>query len=128
MLKDFKAFLMRPNILDLAIAFMLASFFGAVVTALINGVVLPLIAATVGQPNFDALIKHVGKGDILYGTFLTAVVNFLIVGSVLFVFAKAAGRLKSTDEATTRACPFCKTDIALDATRCPHCTSELAGV
>lgn len=128
MLKEFKAFIMRPNILDLAIAFIMATFFAVVVATFIEGIVLPFIAAIAGKPSFDDLTFTVGDGVIRYGTFITAVVNFVIVGFVVFMIGRAAARaMPKEEEVTTKACPFCATDIPLAANRCPSCTSQLQG-
>ena len=90
MLKDFRTFLFRGNLLDLATAVILGVAFNAVVQALVDGVLMPLIAAAVGKPNFDALTLGVGDGVIRYGTFLTQLVNFVIVAAVIFLVLKAA--------------------------------------
>ena len=90
MLKDFRTFLFRGNLLDLATAVILGVAFNAVVQALVNGVLMPLIAAAVGKPNFDALTLRVGDGVVLYGTLLTQLVNFVIVAAVIFLVLKAA--------------------------------------
>lgn len=92
MLKEFKNFIFRGNLLDLATAVILGVAFNAVVQALVNGVLMPLIAAIVGKPNFDELTLGIGDGVVLYGTFLTQLVNFLIVAAVIFVILKAATR------------------------------------
>ena len=92
MLKEFRNFLFRGNLLDLATAVILGVAFNAVVQALVNGVLMPLIAAIVGKPNFDELTLGVGDGVILYGTFLTQLVNFVIVAAVIFMILKAASQ------------------------------------
>jgi large conductance mechanosensitive channel len=89
MLKEFKVFIMRGNIVDLAVAVIIGTAFGLVVETLTNGVIMPFIAAIVGKPNFDAITFDVGDGHIMIGTFLTAVVNFLIIAFVLFLILKA---------------------------------------
>ena len=94
MLSEFKAFIMRGNVLDLAVAVIIGAAFGLVVTAFTGGVLMPLIAAIVGEPNFDALDFKVGDGVIRYGTFLTAVVNFVIVAAALFLVVRTAARLQ----------------------------------
>lgn len=98
MLHRYKAFLFRGNLLDLAVAFILGVAFAAVVTAFTDGVVMALIAAVFGQPSFDAVIWHVGDGQILVGEFLTALVNFLLVASVLFFLVEAAARFQRRPE------------------------------
>ena len=90
MLKEFRNFLFRGNLIDLATAVILGVAFNAVVQALVNGILMPLIAAVVGKPSFDDLTLGVGDGVLLYGTFLTQLVNFIIVAAVIFLVLKAA--------------------------------------
>jgi large conductance mechanosensitive channel len=93
MIDEFKAFVLRGNILELAVAVVLGTAFAAVVTAFTDGVLMPIIAAIFGKPNFDSLTLDIGDGVVLYGTFLTAIVNFLLVALALFFVLKAATRL-----------------------------------
>jgi large conductance mechanosensitive channel len=99
MLKEFKEFALKGNLLDTAIGLVLGLAFVAVVTALVNGVIMPLIAAIFGKPTFDDIVWRVGDGRILIGTFLTALINFLLIAWVLFLIVKAANRFtKRADE------------------------------
>lgn len=127
-LKEFKAFVMRGNLLELAAAFIMGVAFAGVVSAFTNGIIGGIIAAVVGKPSFDSIGITINDGFIAIGSFLQALVNFVLVAWVLFLIIKAFNRLQPKQEAaaTTRACPFCRTDIALDATRCPGCTSQLS--
>jgi large conductance mechanosensitive channel len=125
MLKEFKAFILRGNLVEIAVAFIMALAFAAVVASFVTDIVTPIIAAIVGQPDFSSLKVDIGESAISYGKFLNAVITFLIVGFVMFLLVKAYNRVSDPQAATTRSCPYCKTDIALDATRCPNCTSEL---
>jgi large conductance mechanosensitive channel len=125
MLKEFKAFILRGNLVEIAVAFIMALAFAAVVASFVTDIVTPIIAAIVGQPDFSSLKVDIGESAISYGKFLNAVITFLIVGFVMFLIVKAYNRVSDPKAATTRGCPYCKTDIALDATRCPNCTSEL---
>lgn len=93
-MQEFRAFIMRGNVIDLAVGVIVAIAFGAVVTALVEGVIMPLIAAVVSQPSFDAMTWTVNGSRILYGTFLTAVANFLIVAASLFVMIKTIAKLQ----------------------------------
>lgn len=133
MLKEFKAFVMRGNLIELAMAFILGVAFAAVVTAF-TGVVLGTISYIVGgHVSFDALGVHRGTSDAIvipYGQFLTTLLDFVIVAWVLFLVVKAYNRAtgKKDEETTTKACRFCMTDIALGANRCPNCTSYLEDV
>lgn len=125
--KDFRAFAVKGNLLDLAIAVVLALAFNAVVLALIDGVVMPLIAAVAGEPNFDELTARVGEGVIRYGSFLTALANFLVIAFVLFLIVKAYQRATRAEAegSVVRPCPYCTTDIPVAASRCPSCTSQV---
>jgi large conductance mechanosensitive channel len=125
MLKEFKAFILRGNLVEIAVAFIMALAFAAVVASFVTDIVTPIIAAILGQPDFSSLKVDIGESAISYGKFLNAVITFLIVGFVMFLIVKAYNRVSDPKAATTRSCPYCKTDIALDATRCPNCTSEL---
>jgi len=125
MLKEFKAFILRGNLVEIAVAFIMALAFAAVVASFVADIVTPIIAGIVGQPNFSSLKVDIGESAISYGKFLNAVITFLIVGFVMFLIVKAYNLMSGPKAATTTSCPFCKTDIALDATRCPNCTSEL---
>ena len=104
LLRDFRAFVMRGNVLDLAVAVVIGVAFNAVVTSLVNDVIMQVIAAVVGKPNFDSLTFTIGEGVIYYGRFLTAVVNFLIIAATLFVvvrsFEELQKRRKSRGEIT----------------------------
>jgi large conductance mechanosensitive channel len=125
MLKEFRDFVMRGNLIEIAVALILALAFAAVVTAFTN-VMLSFVAAIFGADlSFDQLTFELNGTPIPYGAFLTALVTFLIVAFILFLVVKAYNRMRRAPAPTTRACPFCKTDIAIEATRCPNCTSEL---
>lgn len=132
MLKEFREFVMRGNILELAVAFVMGVAFAAVVQSFVNDVVMNLIAAIFGEPDFSDLTFGIGDGVVAYGAFLTALANFVLVAFALFVILKAAEKAKSlrkTGEeapAMTRPCPYCVTGIPVEATRCPACTSDLS--
>jgi large conductance mechanosensitive channel len=124
MLNEFKAFVMRGNLVELAVAFIMGLAFAAVVTAFTN-VVLSLVAALFGgDVSFNDLSFTLNGTPIPYGAFLTALVSFLIVAFVLFLLVRAYNRLKPS-QATTRPCRYCTNEVPLAATRCPFCTSEL---
>ena len=123
--KEFRDFLMRGNLIEIAVALILALAFAAVVAAFTN-VVLSFVAAIFGgDVTFDNLTFSVNGTPIPYGAFLTALFTFVVVAFILFLVVKAYNAWKKSAEATVKACPFCATDIPLAATRCPHCTSEL---
>jgi large conductance mechanosensitive channel len=128
MLKEFKAFIMRGNLVEIAVGLVLALAFAAVVASFVSDIITPIIAAIFGQPDFSSLKIDIGETAITYGRFLNALISFLLVAFVMFLIVKAYNRMAGPKDATTRPCPYCKTDIALDATRCPNCTSQLEGV
>ena len=125
MLKEFKEFVMKGNLIEIAVAFVMALAFAAVVSSFVADIITPLIAAIFGQPDFGRLTIDVGESAIEYGNFLNAVITFLIVAIVAFLIVKAYNRMRGPKATTTKACPFCKTDISIEATRGPNCTSEL---
>jgi large conductance mechanosensitive channel len=129
--KGFKEFLLRGNLLDLAVAVVVGTAFAAVVKALVADLLTPLIAAIGGKPDFESLTFTVHHSTFLYGDFVNAVVSFVVVAAVVF-FAVAKpvtgflGRLgRLPDEQPMRPCPFCLTTVPSAATRCAHCTSVL---
>jgi large conductance mechanosensitive channel len=128
MIKEFKEFIMRGNVIDLAVAFIMGTAFGAVVASLVKDIIMPLVAAIFGKPDFSALAFTVGSSSITYGAFLNAVVNFLIVAVAMFMIIKAMNARKKPAPAaapTTKDCPYCLSTVPLKATRCPNCTSDL---
>jgi large conductance mechanosensitive channel len=127
MLGEFKKFVMRGNLLELAVAFIIGVAFATVVTAFTN-VILSLIAAIFGADvSFDHLTLTLNDTPIPYGAFLTAVVSFLIVAWVLFLLVHAYNRLTGPTEEpkNTKPCDYCQTEIPVNAVRCPNCTSQL---
>jgi large conductance mechanosensitive channel len=131
MLKGFKEFILRGNVVDLAVAVVIGAAFGAVVTAFVKDLITPLIAAVFGKPDFSTLSFTINSSTFLYGQFINAVVAFvLIAAAVYFVVvapmnAIAARRARGQDP-TTRECPECLSEIPIGARRCAHCTSELS--
>lgn len=125
MLQEFKAFILKGNLVEIAVAFVMALAFAAVVSSFVADIITPIIGAIFGQPDFSQLKIDVGESAITYGNFLNAVITFLIVAIVTFLIIKAYDRMSGPKAPTIQPCPFCKTDISIDATRCPNCTSEL---
>ena len=125
MLKEFKAFLLRGNLVQIAVAFVMGIAFAAVVTSFVTDIITPIIAAIFGQPDFGALKIDIGTSAITYGTFLNAVFSFVVIAFVLFLVVKVYNRMAGVKDPTTKNCPFCTTAIPVAATRCPACTSEL---
>lgn len=129
-MKGFREFLLRGNLVDLAVAVVIGAAFGAVVTALVSDLITPLIAAIGGQPDFSALKFTVNGSTFRYGHFLNALIAFLIIAAVVyFLVVSPVARLltyvQRKKEATERACPECLSDIPLAATRCRYCTAQV---
>jgi len=128
MLKEFKEFVMRGNVLDLAVAVIIGGAFGKIVGSLVNDILMPFIGALFGGGNFSGLFFTVNGVEIFWGLFVQAIVDFLIVAFVIFLVVKSANSMKKTPppaDPTTKDCPHCFTAISIKATRCPNCTSEL---
>ncbi len=134
MLKGFRDFVLRGNVIDLAVAVILGAAFNAIVNSLVGDVLNPMIAATIGKPDFSSVILHIGGGQIKVGNFFNAVVSFLIVAFVVY-FAivlptnTLMARMKRGEvppPPSTRACPQCLSDIPIAAKRCSHCTQLVA--
>jgi large conductance mechanosensitive channel len=142
MLREFRAFVMRGNVVDLAVAVVLGAAFGAIVTSFVNDLLMPPLGLVLGRVNFTDLFvsltgqsypnlaaaKAAGAPTFNYGVFINTVINFLIIAFVVFLLVRQVNRLTGPAPAaapTTRECPYCASLIPLKATRCPHCTSEL---
>ena len=132
MLKGFRDFVLRGNVMDLAVAVIIGAAFTAIVTALTTNVINPLLGAVVGKPNFDYMIAHVHGGEVKYGTFLTAVVNFLLIAAVVYFILVLPTQylLKRFNPPAAappmmKACPQCLGDIPAAATRCKFCTQPV---
>jgi large conductance mechanosensitive channel len=129
---DFKAFILRGNVVDLAVGIIIGAAFGAVVAAFVKDLITPLIAAIGGKPDFAALGFTINHSRFLLGDFINTVVSFLIIAAVVFFFVirpvNALMNRRKTEtpvEATTRECPYCLSSIPIAATRCAFCTQEV---
>jgi large conductance mechanosensitive channel len=144
MLKEFKDFVMRGNVIDLAVAVIIGAAFGAIVTSLVNDIIMPPIGMLLGGVDFSnlyisldgvdyeslAAAQEAGAATINYGLFIMALINFLIIALVIFLIIRQINRMQAEEEAapaepTTKECRFCKMEVAIEASRCPYCTSEL---
>jgi large conductance mechanosensitive channel len=142
MRKDFRDFVLKGNLLQLAVAFIMGAAFGAVVKSFIGDLIMPIIGKLIGNVDFAnlyinlsgqvyesaAAAREAGAAAIYYGAFINTVVTFLIVGLVMFYLVRVAARMEKPAELAvpaTKECPFCKTVISIAAIRCPSCTSEL---
>src|SRR5512142_3209824 len=135
MLKGFKAFLLRGNVVDLAVAVVIGGAFGAVVAAMVKDLLTPLIAAIVGQPDFSAIEFTVNGSRFLIGEFINAIVAFLLVAAAMYFFVVApmnalTARRRSREappDPTTKKCPECLSEVPIAARRCAFCTQQLEG-
>jgi large conductance mechanosensitive channel len=142
MFKEFKEFIMRGNVLDLAVAVIIGAAFGRIVTSFVNDIVMPPIGVAMGKVDFSnlfidlsgtnhptlALAKAAGAATINYGVFLNTIIDFLIVAAAIFIVVRQANKFKAKPApaaVTTKDCPFCATGIPIAAKRCPNCTSQL---
>jgi len=134
MLKGFRQFIMRGNVLDLAVAVVIGGAFGAVVTALVKDLITPLIAAIVGKPDFSAIVFTINGSKFLIGDFINAVVSFLLISAAVYFFVVVPvnalmARLRRGEAApdpTTKKCPDCLSEVPIAARRCAFCTQPLA--
>ena len=145
-IEEFKKFIMRGNVMDLAVGVIIGGAFQAIINSLVNDVIMPLIGLITGGIDFSNLFiqlsgekcatlaeaQAAGVAVFAYGNFITAVLNFLIIAFVIFLLVKGMNRLPEgkkkdvkEEEPTTKTCPFCQSEISIKATRCPHCTSVL---
>jgi large conductance mechanosensitive channel len=145
MFKEFKTFIMRGNVLDLAVAVIIGGVFGKIISSLVNDILMPPVGLIMGKVDFSSLYLNLsgetyaslaeaqkaGAPVIKYGLFINTVIDFLIVSFVIFLVVHLANRLQRQQAAaalaapTTKECPFCLSIIPLKATRCSHCTSEM---
>lgn len=133
MLKGFKQFLMRGNVVDLAVAVVIGAAFGAVVTALVKDLITPLIAAIVGTPDFSAIVFEVNKSKFMIGDFINALVSFLMISAAIYFFVVVPvnaltarmRRGEAPPDPTTKKCPECLSEVPIAARRCAFCTSSL---
>ena len=147
-IKEFKEFALKGNMMDLAVGMIIGAAFTAVITSLVDNIINPIIGIFAGHIDFSQLFvaldgnhyetlaaaEKAGAAVIKYGSFISALINFLIMALVIFLLMKGMNKMRDsmakeeeTEEAapTTKICPYCKSEIPVDAVRCPHCTSEL---
>lgn len=133
MLKGFRDFVLRGNVVDLAVAVVIGAAFTTIVNSMVKDIINPLIAATVGHPNFSTMVVHIHGGVITYGNFLNALISFLIIATVIYFgvvvpVSKLLDRFKPIPAAppAMKTCPECLSDIPAAAHRCSHCTQVVA--
>jgi large conductance mechanosensitive channel len=135
MLDGFKKFILRGNVVDMAVGIVIGAAFGAVVTSLVKSLIEPLIAMIAGKPDFSALAFKIGETPFPYGVFLTALVNFLLVAAAIYFFVVTPvnalvarmNRGEAPPDPTTKKCPECMSEIPIEARRCSHCTQPVMG-
>lgn len=150
MLKEFKEFAMKGNIMDMAIGVIIGGAFQKIVTSLVNDIIMPAIAIFTGKVDFSDLVITIGNSSIKYGNFITTIVDFLIIAFSIFIAIRSINKLNDKTkenmekmakknkffkgkkkkeepkpEPTTKVCPYCFSEINIKATKCPHCTSDL---
>ncbi len=143
MLKEFKEFVLRGNVVDMAVGIIIGTAFGRIITSLVNDILMPPIGLLLGRVDFSNLFislsgryaslaeaQAAGAPTINYGLFINTMLDFIIVALVIFLLVRQVNRLRrpapaAPAEPTTRECPYCLSTIPLKATRCPHCTSQL---
>ncbi len=131
MFKEFKEFVMRGNVLDLAVGVIIGGAFGKIVGSLVNDILMPLVGSVLGGVSFSERVSMVNGVELHWGLFIQTVIDFLIIAFVIFTIIKAANAAKKKPapapvaEPTTKECPHCFSTISIKATRCPNCTSEL---
>lgn len=132
---EFKEFISKGNVMDMAVGIIVGGAFTAIVSALTDNIINPLIGS-IFKMDFSDLAVTINGAELKYGAFIMAVINFIIIAFVLFLIVKGMNTLRAKAEErkkkeeveaapTTKVCPFCKSEVSIDATRCPHCTSEL---
>ena len=143
MLKEFKKFALRGNMIDLAVGMIIGSAFTGIVNSLVNDIIIPIVSIFTGKVDFTnwfvsldgshyatlEAAQAAGAATFNYGSFISNVINFIIMAFVVFMFVKLMNKLSHKEEApaapTTKKCPYCQSEISIEATRCPHCTSDL---
>lgn len=145
LIAEFKEFIMRGNVIDLAVGVIIGGAFGAIVTGLVDNIIQPLINSIGGTEVGGSFVlpwvdttgmdaDALAAVSINYGAFISAIINFIIIALVIFLMVKAINKAQSIgkkeeveeeEEPTTKTCPYCKSEIAIDATKCPHCTSDV---
>ena len=125
MWSDFKKFLFKGNMINLAVGVVICAAFTAIVTALVTNIIMPLVGIVTGGTNFAGLTLTVGQANLTYGAFIEAVINFILIAIIVFLLVKFIYKITKTEEKESRKCPFCFMDIDDNATRCPYCTSLL---
>lgn len=132
-MKEFKEFINRGNVMDMAVGIIIGGAFTAIVNSLVDDIINPLIGS-IFKMDFTSLVANVNGAEVKYGAFIMAIINFILIAIVLFIIIKSINKMSKmgkkeeapAEEApTTKVCPFCKSEVPIDATKCCHCTSDL---
>lgn len=131
-IKEFKEFISRGNVMDMAVGVIIGGAFTAIVNSLVNDIIMPVLSLLTGGLDFSSLCIVLGQGEepatLNYGAFIAAIINFLLIAIVIFCIIKAINKVSKKKEEpapTTKECPFCHEKISINATKCPHCTSDI---
>lgn len=132
--KEFKEFISRGNVIDMAVGMIIGAAFTAIVKSLVDDIISPLLSIALGKVNLTQLVVKLWNAEIRYGSFINAIITFLLTAIALFFVVKFINAMRNIGkkkveevpaEPTTKICPFCKSEIPIDATKCAHCTSDL---
>lgn len=131
-ISEFKEFISRGSVMDLAVGMIIGAAFTAIVTSLVDDIIMPIVSLAMGGINVNEMGIHLAGGEVIrIGAFIGAIINFIIIALVIFMIVKTLNKMQErkkkgeVDDPTTKICPFCKSEIDIEATRCPNCTSEL---
>ncbi|WP_243342746.1 large conductance mechanosensitive channel protein MscL [Anaerococcus sp. AGMB09787] len=132
MFKEFKEFIARGNVIDMAIGLVMGSAFTAIVNAVVDNILMPIISGLTAGVNYEDIVLTIGGSTLKIGLVINAIISFLIISLFMFFVVKAINAMRrDKDEVekapTTKTCPYCHSEIPVDAIRCPHCTSKLEG-
>lgn len=129
MIKEFKEFIAKGNVLDMAVGIIMGTAFTAIVNSVVEDLLMPIITGLTAGVDFSDLYVTIGGAKLMFGNLINAIITFLIISLVMFSIVKAFNRHNNdvSEDDTSKECPYCKSEIPVEATRCPHCTSELDG-
>ena len=129
MIKEFKEFIAKGNVLDMAVGIIMGTAFTAIVNSVVEDLLMPIITGLTAGVDFSDLYVTIGGAKLMFGNLINAIITFLIISLVMFSIVKAFNRHNNdaSEDNTSKECPYCKSEIPVEATRCPHCTRELDG-
>lgn len=132
MFKEFKEFIARGNVVDMAIGLVMGSAFTAIVNAVVDNILMPIISGLTAGVNYEDIVLTIGGSTLKIGLVINAIISFLIISLFMFFVVKAINAMRRDkdeveEDPTTKTCPYCHSEISVDAVRCPHCTSKLEG-